>query len=127
MQTSIATVVTVEQVAYYLAKGVTNDMASSADSFLKSLATLEADGTARGGGAFACIRDTQCFLSVLSDAVQTIADAEAAATETVATQESSQATASEPPAAVVGSAPVDGFATGECTLEWFYINSTCSS
>jgi hypothetical protein len=108
VQVSIATVVTVEQAAAYLAKGDTTTMADMADMFLKTLATLETGGTARGGGAFTCLRDTTCVVEVLVDTVQGLEKAEAAAAGTVATQESSQAASSQAPAA----SPADGFSPG---------------
>ena len=113
VQTSIATIVTVEQAALYLAQGDTNTAGTTAEAFLRTLTTLQ-DGAARGGGVYACIRDVQCLREALVDTVQSIEDAEAATATTVTTQESSQVVAAEAPIATVtlDSAPVDGFATG---------------
>lgn len=109
LQTSIATVVTVEQAALYLAKGDTGNAEAPANMFLATLATLDSDGTARGGGAFACIRDTDCFLGVLSDTFQGLTDA---ATAPRAAEQPSESVVQQPVAAALDSAPVDGFKTG---------------
>ena len=68
MQTSIATVVTVEQAALYLAKGDSSAANMPAEAFLKSLASLQ-DGAGRGGGVFKCIRDVQCLQEAIVDTV----------------------------------------------------------
>jgi hypothetical protein len=120
VQVSIATVITVEQAAFYLADGDANSVPGTADMFLTALATLEADGSARGGGAFACLRDTTCFLDVLADAADSnVTTAQGNAASTV-TQSASQV-ASDPPAAA---APVGGFATGVCLPAFLYTYAT---
>ena len=99
----------------YLAQGDTNAAVAQADAFLAQLATLQG-GEPRGGGVFACLRDSQCVQEVLADTAASVPDAQAATTTTVASQDSSQVAAEAPSASVeqapVESEPVDGFSTG---------------
>lgn len=109
VQISIATVVTVEQAAQYLAQGDAQAAGQAANLFLKSLVE-----SPRSGTIYPCIRDTECFLRVLANTVQNLTDLEAAAAATVSGQESSQVEAPTPTATLqpTESSPVNGWDTG---------------